>query len=76
MEIIVRGSKKYVDKSGERVHFKEPYFDKAFRRTFKSVEEKAHFMNSQGIVSAGDSDAAVNKLRKQVQEQQREKRNG
>ena len=62
---IIHGSKKYVDKCGERIYFKEPYFDKAMRRTFKSVEEKASFLNAHGIVQNGDSDAKVKRERRE-----------
>lgn len=70
----------YKDKSGDRIHFKEPYFDTAFRRSFKTAREKAEFMNSNGIVSAGDSDTKVKREKKEHYEQKndtkKEKRNG
>lgn len=65
---IVNTGVKHVDASGERIYFKGPYFDKAARRVFKTVEEKAHFLNSRKFVSAGDSDAKVKKERKQAYE--------
>ena len=65
MDSIIYTGKKHVDKSGERIHFKEPYFDKAARRVFKSVEEKAHFLNSRNFVSTGDSDVKVAKERRE-----------
>lgn len=58
----------YKDRSGERIDFKEPYFDLALRRPFKSAKEKAEYMNSKGIVSSGDSDAKCKKQKKQYTE--------
>lgn len=68
---IVYGSRKMVDKTGERIDFKEPYYDKALRRVFHSVEEKAHFMNSRGIVSSGDYDSNTKQTAKKVDEMKR-----
>ena len=59
MEIIVRSSKKVLDKAGERIWFEKPYFDTALRRTFQSIDEKKEFMDKHGIVNNGDSDAKV-----------------
>lgn len=59
----------FTDKAGNSVHFKEPYFDTALRRSFVSAKEKADFMNSNGIVEAGDSDVKVKQERKQHFEQ-------
>lgn len=52
---IVYKSKKYVDAAGERVHFDGPYFDKAARRTFNTVDEKAAYMKANNLVNTGDS---------------------
>lgn len=68
------------DKAGQSITFKEPYFDAAFRRTFKSAKEKADFMNKNGMVEAGDSDVKVKKERKEHHEKKndlkKEKRHG
>jgi hypothetical protein len=71
MRDIVYGSKKMVDKTGERIDFKEPYFDKALRRVFRSVDEKASFMNSRGLVSSGDYDSNTKREVKKVDEMKR-----
>lgn len=70
MEIISYGGKKFKDKSGERVWFPKDgaYFDTAFRKTFKTAEEKAHFMNSRNIVNTGDSFEKYKKENKEAYE--------
>ena len=68
MEIIVRS--RYKDKSGERIHFKEPYYDRALKKSFSSAREKAEFLNSKGLVDAGCSDAQIKKDRKAHEEVQ------
>lgn len=50
---IVLKDKQYKDKSGESVYFKEPYFDQGLRRRFNSVQEKAEFLNKNGMVDSG-----------------------
>ena len=74
IQVIVHGSKKRIDKSGERVDFKESYFDKSARRVFKSVDEKADFLNSKGFVSSGDSDAKCKREAKQQYEKKMDER--
>jgi len=68
MEIIVKKGKKLRDKSGEPIYFKKPYFDKGLRRTFKSAEEKANFLNKHNIVDYGDSQAKADRQRKEYHE--------
>ena len=68
MEILVRSGKNYVDRAGERIWFPkdgQPYFDKAARREFKSVREKADFLNSLNYVSNGDSDEKAKRQHKE-----------
>jgi len=74
MEIIVRSGRHCKDARGERVDFKEPYFDKALRRRFNSAEEKSAHMRSLGIVQNGDSDEKVKKQRKECEEIRREEK--
>ena len=52
---IVYKSKKHVDAAGQRIDFDGPYFDKAARRTFKKVEDKAAYMKANNLVNTGDS---------------------
>ena len=47
------------DKSGDKIYFpndERPYFDPAFRRTFRTIQEKKEFMDKRNIVSSGESD--------------------
>lgn len=76
MSFIIMKNTKYKDKAGETVWFpkdEKPYFDKALRKTFHSVQQKAEFMNRNGIVSNGDSDAKVKRERKQYEEEKGKK---
>ena len=70
MEIIVRSGNRHAkDVRGERVDFKEPYFDQGLRRAFRSAEEKSAHMIKLGICQNGDSDHKAKKERKQAYEQ-------
>jgi putative FmdB family regulatory protein len=60
----------YTDASGEKIHFpKEGYYDVAMRRHFNSAKEKFEFMKANNIVSTGDTDAKVEKERKEHREE-------
>ena len=64
----------YKDKCGEKIYFKEAYFDTAFRKVFRSAKEKYEFMNMNGIVQNGDSDAKVSRERKEHYERKMDTR--
>jgi len=70
--MFVFKSSKYKDVCGETIHFNEPYFDKALRRSFNTAEEKARFMNERRIVQNGDLDIKVKKEVKALHEQKME----
>lgn len=58
--VYITKNTKYKDKAGETIWFpkdEKPYFDKALRRTFNSIEEKKMYMDKHGIVQNGDSDS-------------------
>ena len=69
MEIIIKsGSKNAKDAKGERVYFKQPYFDKGLRRRFESAEQKSQYMRANDMVQNGDSDEKVKRQRKEAYE--------
>jgi len=69
MHIIVRGGSRHAkDAHGDRVDFKEPYFDKGLRRRFETAEEKSAYMRSHDIVSTGESDYDLKRRHKQEME--------
>ena len=70
MEIIVRSGRNAKDCRGERVHFKEPYFDQGLRKHFHTAEQKSAHMIKNGICQNGDSDAKAKRERKQVYEKE------
>ncbi len=63
---------KLVDASGERVYFKQPYFDTGLRRKFNTVEEKHKFMVKNKIVQNGDSQDRYKKDIKEHDERRKE----
>lgn len=65
---------RYTDDAGQTIDFKEPYFDTAFRRTFKSKEEKYRFMKEHRFVNTGDSFDKYKKQWKEHEEQKRSKK--
>jgi len=69
MEIIVRGGNRDAkDAHGDRVDFKERYFDKGCRRTFNTAHEKSAYMIKNGMCSTGESDAKIKKENKHAYE--------
>ena len=74
MEIFIPKGR-YKDVSGERIYWPgQPYFDSAFRRTFKSEQEKRDYMQEHKIISAGQMDSDDKKLRKDLEKFQEEER--
>jgi len=65
MKDLIYGSKKYVDAAGQRIDFNGAYFDKAARRVFRTVEEKAAYMKANNLVNTGDS---FEKYKREVKE--------
>lgn len=53
---VMTRTSKYKDNAGQRIDFKEPYFDTALRRTFSSAKEKYEFMKAHNIVNTGESE--------------------
>jgi hypothetical protein len=49
------------DPSGEIVHFKEPYYDRALRQQFNTKREKAEYMHKHRIRYDGSSDKELTK---------------
>jgi len=57
-DFVVLKDTKYRDGRGERVWFPKdgrPYFDKALRKTFNSIQEKTAYMKEKKIIMDGSS---------------------
>ena len=72
--VYIMTRSKYKDNAGERIDFKEAYFDKALRKTFRTDEEKYNFMKANNIVNTGDSDAKYKRQLREHEEMKREEK--
>ena len=56
------------DASGDKVYFKEPYYDRILKKTFKSASEKSSYMKANDICSTGDTQHKADREKKQYHE--------